>query len=87
MNYGTAPLVGKGVAGCNGISGRILTEWVAGCYRNQWPDDSPLLIWLSFHWRTPSQCRFMVLAAFMIGFNQGESSALTIVPYKPFFRA
>jgi len=27
-----------GVAGCPGIPGRIKSEWVAGCYRNQWPD-------------------------------------------------
>ncbi|MCW7556020.1 hypothetical protein NX722_26000 [Endozoicomonas gorgoniicola] len=44
VNYGTAPLVGNGVAGCTGISGRILTEWVAGCYRNRWPDGSGIPI-------------------------------------------
>ena len=28
-----------GVAGCSGIGGRIKSEWVAGYFRNQWPDD------------------------------------------------
>jgi len=27
------------VAGCSGIGGRIKSEWVAGYFRNQWPDD------------------------------------------------
>jgi transposase len=27
------------VAGCPGIGGRIKSEWVAGYFRNQWPDD------------------------------------------------
>jgi hypothetical protein len=27
------------VAGGSGIGGRIKSEWVAGYFRNQWPDD------------------------------------------------
>jgi Fic family protein len=26
------------VAGCSGINGRIKSEWVAGYFRNHWPD-------------------------------------------------
>jgi len=27
------------VAGCPGINGRIKSQWVAGYFRNHWPDD------------------------------------------------
>jgi len=38
----TAKSPRSGVAECSAIGGRIKSEWVAGCCRNQWPDTSGL---------------------------------------------
>ena len=37
-----------GVAGCPGITGRIKSVWVAGCYRYRWPDHPGIRIGVWF---------------------------------------